>query len=128
MKNLITISIILSTIILTSCQDCKDCQSSTAVNLNIEYFTLDSLNNYNITSTKSYSYTGNGTVGSTSALASDTINEIMLSNYFSPILTQEFCGQTLKDNNNNSTEYEFTTGDTITGLFKYTWTETWDCQ
>ncbi|MGC6429224.1 MAG: hypothetical protein ACON4Y_03410 [Flavobacteriales bacterium] len=129
MKNLITITTLLVALTFTSCQNCKDCQSTTTVNLNIEYFTLDATTNqYVITSTQSYSYSGQGTIGSTDSFSSDTLNPIVLADSFSPILTQELCDQELKDSDNSSVNYEFMTGDTINGLFKYTWTENWDCQ
>lgn len=126
MKNLIVITLILSAFTFTSCQDCKDCQSASTINLNIEYFTLDDNGIFQISNVDSYTFSGIGSVTSDLLLA-DSSN-IEFSNAISPVLTQEFCGQDLKDYNNTTFSYEQISGDTIEGLFKYTWTEEWDCQ
>lgn len=125
MKNIIAITLIISALSLTSCQDCKDCQSTSTLNLNIEYFTLEN-GTYNLSSTDSYSYTATGSI-TPSFLGTDTSN-INLENSTSPVITQEFCGEELKNYNNETLTYEQTLGDTLLGLFKYTWTENWDCQ
>ena len=125
MKNLLALTLIITALSLTSCQDCKDCQSTSTLNLRIEYFTLED-GTYNLSSTDSYSYSGTGSISPTS-LPTDT-SEISLTNSTSPILTQEFCGDQLKDYNNETLSFEQTIGDTLSGLFKYTWTENWDCQ
>lgn len=126
MKNLIAITLILSAITFTSCQDCKDCQSTSTLNLSIEYFTMDSTGVYQVSETDIYTYTGTGSI-STSTLPTDT-SAINLASAISPILTQELCGEELKEYNNNAITFEQITGDTLTGLFKYSWTENWDCQ
>lgn len=126
MKNLIAITLILCAITFTSCQDCKDCQSTSTLNLNIEYFQLDSTGLYQISAIDTYTNTGTGSI-STSALPTDT-SAINLANAISPVLTQEFCGEELKEYNNSAVTFEQITGDTLTGLFKYTWTEDWICQ
>ena len=126
MKNLIAITLIFSAFILTSCLDCRDCQSTSNLNLNIEYFVLDTNGVFQVNNIDTYTYTEIGTVTSDLLLA-DSSN-IELANAISPILTQEFCGQDLKDYNNSTFSYEQIIGDTIGGLFKYTWTEEWICQ
>ena len=126
MKNLIAITLILSALTLTSCQDCRDCQSTSTLNLNIEYFVLDNNEVYQINTTDSYTYSGIGAVASDLLLADSS--SIEFANAISPVLTQEFCGQDLKDYNNTTFSYEQISGDTIGGLFKYSWTEEWDCQ
>ena len=129
MKNLIAITFIISAISFTSCQDCKDCQSTSSVNLSIEYFELDTNGVYQITSTDAYAFNGTGSI-IPSSLPSDTLFSIneMLENSTTPILTQELCGETLKDFNNTAVTFEQITGDTLSGLFKYSWTEDWECQ
>lgn len=126
MKNLIAITLILSAITFTSCQDCKDCQSTSTLNLSIEYFALDSTGVYQVSETDTYTYTGTGSI-STSTLPTDT-STINLASAISPILTRELCGEELKEYNNNAITFEQIIGDTIEGLFKYSWTENWDCQ
>jgi hypothetical protein len=126
MKNLIAITLILSAITFTSCQDCKDCQSTSTLNLSIEYFALDSTGVYQVSETATHTYTGVGSI-SNSTLPTDT-NAINLASAISPILTQELCGEELKEFNNNTITFEQIIGDTLTGLFKYSWTENWDCQ
>ena len=126
MKNLIAITLIFSAFTLTSCLDCRDCQSTSTLNLNIEYFFLDNDGVFQVYDTDTYTYTGIGAVTSDLLLADSSSTELV--NAISPILTQEFCGQDLKDYNNKTFNYEQISGDTIGGLFKYTWTEEWSCQ
>jgi hypothetical protein len=129
MKNLIAITFIISVIGLTSCQECRDCQSTSTVNLNIEYFELDTNGVYQVTSTNSFTFNGTGSIEA-SLLPNDTLLDVdsMLSISTSPVLTQELCGQTLKDYNNSAINFEQISGDTIGGLFKFSWTENWECQ
>jgi|TARA_B110000459_G_scaffold174912_1_gene197958 hypothetical protein len=126
MKNLIAITLILSALTFTSCQDCKDCQSTSTLNLSIEYFELDTNGVYQVSTTDTFTYSGTGSI-SNSSLPSDT-SGINLANAISPILTQELCGEELKEYNNSAVTFEQINGDTLLGLFKYTWTENWDCQ
>ena len=126
MKNLIAITLILCAISFTSCQDCKDCRSTSTLNLSIEYFTLDSNGTYIVSSTSSYSYSGPGPISS-SSLPSDT-NNLNLANASTLVLTQELCGEELKEFNNSTLSFDQIIGDTVNGLYKYTWSEDWDCQ
>ena len=48
--------------------------------------------------------------------------------YISPINVKESCGDELKDINNSTLNFETALGDSITGLHKYNWSETWDCK
>ena len=38
----ITLASILTVLLLSSCLDCMDCQSTTDINLSIEYYSMDS--------------------------------------------------------------------------------------
>lgn len=111
---------ILSAVVLSSCSDCLDCQSTTDINLTVEYYntsgTLDSV------STASYS--GEGYIISNSlpnTLTSD------FSSYLSPVSIRETCGQELKDINNTTISFESVSGDS-SALFKYSWSESWVCK
>ncbi|MDA7794257.1 hypothetical protein N9Y90_00135 [Flavobacteriales bacterium] len=111
---------LLSAVVLSSCSDCLDCQSSTDLNLTVEYYSAGTLD-----SVSTVSYSGEGYVNTTlpnSILLSDDF-----SSYLSPVSIRETCGQELKDINNSSISFETVTGDS-SALFKYSWTESWECK
>ena len=114
---------------LSSCLECLDCQVSTDMNLKVEFHTyVDSTSSYNLDSTKSYSYQGLGELLVTEPIIPvDTNSVIDFGQYLSPISIGEFCGEDLKDVKNTSISYDQVSGDS-TALFKYTWTENWDCK
>lgn len=113
---------LLASIILSSCLDCMDCQSTTNINLSIEYYssnngtiTLDSTNNFN--------YSGPGYI-------SGTLPNVLTANmgdFLSPVSVRESCGEDLKNINNSTINFESTVGDS-SALFKYNWSESWDCK
>ena len=109
------------TIGLSSCMDCMDCQTSTDINLSIEYWSNDSV--YVLDSSSVYTYSGPGYIVDDlpNALYSD------LALYLSPVSVSEKCGDELKDIKNSSFNYDFVVGDS-SSLFKYSWTENWDCK
>ena len=51
---------LLSTILLTSCLDCMDCQVTTDINLSVEYYSLDSIGNMSLDSTTNFTYNVQG--------------------------------------------------------------------
>jgi hypothetical protein len=118
----IVFTCLLATTLLTSCLDCMDCQSTTDINLSVEYY---SSNNGLITldSTNSFSYSGPGYVNGSLS------NEISLdmSSFLSPVSVRETCGEELKTINNSTVNFETTVGDS-SALFKYNWSESWDCK
>jgi hypothetical protein len=112
---------LLATSVLTSCLDCMDCQSTTDINLSIEYYS-SSDGIMSLDSTNSYSYSGPGYV---STDLPDMISTDM-SAYLSPVSVREACGDYLKDINNSTVNFETTVGDS-SALFKYNWSESWKC-
>ncbi len=114
----------MSAVLLSSCLDCKDCQVTTDMNLTVEYYSpSDSTSTYNLDSTKSYSHQGPGALANTNpSILTD------LDQYLSPIAIFEFCGDDLKDLNNSSTSFDQVSGDSAVALFKYSWTESWECK
>jgi len=110
---------VFSAVVFSSCSDCLDCQSTTELNLTVEYYssagTLDS--------TTTVSYAADGYINSTLPV---TLTDDF-SSYFSPVSIKETCGQELKDINNSSVTFQTETGDS-SALFKYSWTESWVCK
>lgn len=117
-------------VLLSSCLECLDCQVTTDMNLTVEYHTyVDSTSSYNLDSTTNYTLQGLGQLLVTDpAVPIDTNSVIDFERYLSPISIGEFCGEDLKDVKNTSISYDQVSGDSINGLFKYTWTESWDCR
>ena len=109
---------ILSTVVLSSCSDCLDCQSTTDLSLTVEYYSNGTLD-----STSSNSYSGEGYINSTlpTSMTSD------FSSYLSPVSVRETCWDELKDINNSTVSFETVTGDS-SALFKYSWSESWICK
>ena len=115
---------LLSTILLTSCLECMDCQSNTDINLSIEYYSSNN-DTISLDSITSFSYSGPGYVNTT--LPTGIVASSDISAYLSPVTVRETCGDDLKDINNSSVSFETTVGDSISGLYKYNWSENWDC-
>lgn len=113
---------LLASTALTSCLDCLDCQSTTGINLSIEYY---SSNNGLMTldSTNTFSYSGPGYVNGSlpNQISTD------MSSYLSPVTVKETCGEELKSVNNTTVNFKTTVGDS-SALFKYDWSESWDCK
>lgn len=108
---------------LSSCLECLDCQVTTDMNLNIEYYTyVDSTSSYNLDSTSSYSHQGLGALVVTDPSVLTDFDQ-----YLSPVSIAELCGDDLKDVKNSTITYDQVSGDS-TALFKYSWTESWDCR
>lgn len=121
MKTKFIIPLFLLAFTFTACQDCKDCQSTTDITLTQEFF-IDTIGYYQLDSVKTQSYTAIGSF-STPGFQDDS-----LSLYISPISIMEFCGTDLSDVNGKSLSYESTLGDSATGLYTYSWNESWDCK
>ena len=116
----------LLTIMLTSCMDCMDCQVTTDINLSVEYYSLDSIGNMGLDSTTNFTYNVQGYINAT---LPDNVNASTdMTPYISPINVKESCVDELKDINNSTLNFETVLGDSITGLHKYNWSETWDCK
>lgn len=114
----------LSVVLLSSCLDCKDCQVATDMNLNVEYYTFDSsTSTYTLDSTRNYSHQGLGALANTNPTILTDLDQ-----YLSPISITEVCGDDLKDLNNSSTSFDQVSGDSAVALFKYSWTENWECK
>ena len=116
---------LLSTILLTSCMDCMDCQSTTDISLSVEYYSSNN-NSMSLDSTNNFSFSGPGYI--IASLPTNVSSSSDLSLYFSPITVREACGQDLKDINNSNVSFETMIGDSISGIYKYNWTESWDCK
>lgn len=114
---------LLSTFLLTSCLDCMDCQATSDINLSVEYYSSNN-DTISLDSIVSSSFSGPGYVNATlpNVITAD------ISSYLSPVTVREACGDDLKDINNSTVNFETTVGDSITGLFKYNWSESWDCK
>ena len=106
---------LLSTILLTSCLDCLDCQSTTDINLSVEYYSSNN-GSMSLDSTNNFSFSGQGYINT--ALTANIISSSDLSPYLSPITVREACGQDLKDINNSNVSFETTIGDSISGIYK----------
>ena len=131
MKSNIYIALIATAIMFTSCQDCKDCQGTTSMNMVAEYYTLNANNNYELDSTLTFNLDTN-TVLKNGANSINNIslvgNILYLDNVFSPVSIYEFCGDDLSDVDNSTLNLDQTTGDSATAILKYSWSETWDCK
>ena len=113
---------IFSIVLLSSCLDCLDCQVSTDMNLNIEYYSyVDSTSSYTLDSARNYSHQGLG-----SLVITDPTILTDFSQYLSPISVTEVCGSDLKDLNNSTVTFDQVSGDS-SALFKFSWTESWEC-
>ncbi len=121
----ILITGLLSTILLTSCLDCLDCQSSTDISLSVEYYSSNN-GSMSLDSTNNFSYSGPGYVNT--ALPANITSSTDISPYLSPITVREACGEDLKAINNSTVSFETTIGDSISGIYKYNWSESWDCK
>lgn len=124
MKTKFIISALLATFIFTSCQDCKDCQSTANITLTKEFFTTNSNGHYVLDSTKTHTYTAIG------RFATPTDKEDSLALYITPVSIMELCGSDLKDADGKSLSFDYTVGpyDSATSIYKYNWTESWDCK
>lgn len=109
---------LLASVVLSSCLDCMDCQITSDVNVSVEYYSISN-DSIILDSTSSFAYSGPGYI---------MISENDTNTYLSPVSVMEACGQDLKDINNSTLTYETTTGDSITGLYKYNWSESWECK
>lgn len=117
--------IILASLIVfafSACQECKDCQSSSDITLTKEFYAIDTTGSYSLDSTSVRTYTSVG------KFAEPENPSDSLPLFISPISIFEFCGSELDDVDGNSIVYEVILGDTIVGLYKYSWTEAWDCK
>lgn len=108
---------------LSSCLDCMDCQSTTDINLSIEYYSTSN-DSIILDSISSFTYSGPGYVNGT---LPDDISSGNLDAYLSPVTVKETCGEELKSINNSTVSFETTVGDS-SALFKYSWSESWDCK
>jgi len=131
MKSNIYIALIAIAIVFTSCQDCKDCQGTTSMNMVAEYYSLNSDNNYELDSTLTFNLDTNTVLKD----AANSINNISLvgdtlylDNVFSPVSIYEFCGDDLSDVDNATLNLNQTTGDSASAILKYSWSETWECK
>ena len=116
----------LLAIMFSSCMDCMDCQVTTDINLSVEYYSLNSSGDMSIDSTTNFTYNVQGYINAT---LPDNVNASTdMTPYISPINVKESCGDELKDINNSTLNFETVLGDSITGLHKYNWSETWDCK
>ena len=77
-------------------------------------------------STTNFSYSGPGYVST--ALPNNITSSTDISSYLSPITVREACGEDLKDINNSTVSFETIIGDSISGIYKYNWSESWDCK
>lgn len=109
---------VLSAVILSSCSDCLDCQSTTDLNLTVEYYSNGTLD-----SVSTVSYSGEGYINA--SLPNTITNDF--ESYLSPVSIRETCGQELKDINNTTVSFESVSGDS-SALFKYSWSESWVCK
>ena len=98
----ILITGLLSTILLTSCLDCLDCQSSTDISLSVEYYSSNN-GSMSLDSTNNFSYSGPGYVNT--ALPANITSSTDISPYLSPITVREACGEDLKDINNSTVSF-----------------------
>ena len=105
MKSNIYIALIATAIMFTSCQDCKDCQATTSMNMVAEYYTLNAENNYELDSTLVFNIDTNTVLKD----AANSINNFSLvngiliyDNVFSPVSIYEFCGDDLSDVDNKT--------------------------
>ena len=112
---------LLSTLLLTSCLDCMDCQGTTDINLSVEYYSSNN-GTVSLDSTNNFNFSGPGYVNGTLPN-----NATDLGSYLSPVSVREACGDDLKDINNTTVSFETSVGDSITGLYKYNWSESWEC-
>jgi hypothetical protein len=122
MKIKFIISALLVAFVFTACQDCKDCQSTADITLTKEFFVTDIDGNYVLDSTKVHSYTAIG------RFVTPIIKDDSLALYTTPVSIMELCGSDLTDATGESMVFEQTLGDSTTGFYKYSWTETWDCK
>ena len=109
---------LLASVALSSCLDCMDCQITTDVNLSVEYYS-NSNDSLILDSISSIAYSGPGYV---------MLSDDNMSTYLSPTSDTEACGDDLKDINNSTLTFETTVGDSTSGLYKYNWTESWECK
>lgn len=77
-------------------------------------------------STANFSYSGPGYVNT--ALPTNITSSTDISPYLSPMTVRETCGEDLKAINNKTVSFETTIGDSISGIYKYNWSESWDCK
>tara|TARA_Y100000991_G_scaffold6437_1_gene5035 strand:+ start:5186 stop:5509 length:324 start_codon:yes stop_codon:yes gene_type:complete len=106
--------------------DCMDCQVTTDINLSVEYYSLNSSGDMSLDSATNFTYNVQGYINAT---LPDNVNASTdMAPYISPINVKESCGDELKDINNSTLNFETALGDSITGLHKYNWSETWDCK
>ena len=119
MKNFKNIALsIFIALVMISCNDCLDCQSNTDINLTVEFYTGNVLD-----STQSYTASGPGYINGT--LPNLMVTD--MSDFLRPVSVREACGDDLKDINNSSVTFESVVGDS-SALFKYQWTENWECK
>ena len=120
----ITLASILTVLLLSSCLDCMDCQSTTDINLSIEYYSMDS-GTMNLDSTNNFSFSGPGYIDGNFNLPNSITDD--MSTYLSPVTVRESCGDELKRINNSTVSFQTTIGDS-SALFKYNWSESWECK
>ena len=116
----------LLTIMLTSCMDCMDCQVATDINLSVEHYSINPSGGMNLDSTTNFSYNVQGYIKESLPIYVDASTD--MTPYISPINIKESCGAELKEIKNSTLSYETVLGDSISGLHKYNWSETWDCK
>lgn len=122
MKTKFIIPLLLLAFTFTACQDCKDCQSTADITLTKKFFATDLDGNYVLDSTKTH------TLNTIGRFAMPATKDDSLSQYITPISIMELCGTDLSDADGNSLSFESTLGDTASGTYTYSWTETWDCK
>lgn len=125
MKIRIILLSLLSSLLLISCMDCMDCKSSSDINLSVEYYSNNN-GTMSLDSTTNFNYSGPGFVNTTLPINITSSND--LSPYLSPVNIREFCGDELKNVNNSTVSLQTTIGDSISGIYKYNWSENWDCK
>ena len=122
MKIRFIIPALLVALVFTACQDCKDCQSTAGVTLTKEFFVTNIDGDYVLDSTKVHTYTAIG------RFATPSFKDDSLALYTTPVSIMELCGNDLTDADGESIAFEQILGDSATGFYKYSWTETWDCK
>tara|TARA_B100000963_G_scaffold173942_1_gene151304 strand:- start:347 stop:667 length:321 start_codon:yes stop_codon:yes gene_type:complete len=105
--------------------DCMDCKSTTDINLSVEYYSNNN-GTMGLDSTTNFSYSGPGLINTTLPLNITSSNDLIP--YLSPVNIREYCGDELKNVNNSTVNLQSTIGDSISGIYKYNWSENWDCK
>lgn len=122
MKTKLILPLLLVAFLFTACKDCKDCESTADITLTKEFYVMNSDGDYVLDSTKVHNYTAIG------RFATPDTQDDSLSLYITPISIMELCGGELSDADGKAIAFESTLGAESTGIYRYSWTETWDCK